>query len=154
MIVFRLSSSRYAEDLSGKGAELYGGRWNSIGTPVVYTASSRALAMAEVAVHLHIQKVPKDMMMVELYLSEDSLTSLPIQELKINWEMFPYSIQTQQIGDDFVRENRFLVLKVPSAVVNGDFNYLINLRHVELPKIKVVGLSSFRFDSRIFSKGG
>lgn len=58
MIVFRLSSSRYAEDLSGKGAELYGGRWNSIGTPVVYTASSRALAMAEAAVHLHIQKNP------------------------------------------------------------------------------------------------
>lgn len=154
MIVFRLSSSRYAEDLTGRGAELYGGRWNSIGTPVVYTASSRALAMAEVAVHLHIQKVPKDMMMVELYLSEDSITSLPFQELKNNWEMFPYSIQTQQIGDDFVRENRFLVLKVPSAVVNGDFNFLINPRHVELPIVKVVSLSPFRFDSRIFSKEG
>jgi RES domain-containing protein len=154
MIVFRLSSSRYAEDLSVKGAELYGGRWNSIGTPVVYTASSRALAMAEVAVHLHIQKIPMDMMMVELYLPEDSLTALPIQELKNNWEMFPYSIQTQQIGDEFIRENRFLGLKVPSAVVNGDFNYLINPRHVESPKIKVVGLSSFRFDYRIFSKEG
>ena len=154
MIVFRLSSSRYAEDLTGRGAELYGGRWNSIGTPVVYTASSRALAMAEVAVHLHIQKVPKDMMMVELYLSEDSITSLPFQELKNNWQMFPYSIQTQQIGDDFVRENRFLVLKVPSAVVNGDFNFLINPRHVELPIVKVVSLSPFRFDSRIFSKEG
>lgn len=154
MIVFRLSSSRYAEDLTGRGAELYGGRWNSIGTPVVYTASSRALAMAEVAVHLHIQKVPKDMMMVELYLPEDSITSLPFQELKNNWEMFPYSIQTQQIGDDFVRENRFLVLKVPSAVVNGDFNFLINPRHVELPIVKVVSLSPFRFDSRIFSKEG
>lgn len=154
MIVFRLSSSRYAEDLSGRGAELYGGRWNSIGTPAVYTASSRALAMAEVAVHLHIQKVPKDMMMVELYLPEDSITSLPFQELKNDWQMFPYSIQTQQIGDNFVRENRFLVLMVPSAVVNGDFNFLINPRHVELPKVNVVGLSSFRFDSRIFSKEG
>ncbi|WP_373496306.1 RES family NAD+ phosphorylase [Aquiflexum sp.] len=154
MIVFRLSSNRYANDLSGKGAELYGGRWNSIGTPIIYTASSRALAMAEVAVHLHIQKIPKDMMMVELYLPADSITSLPFQELKNNWEMFPYSIQTQQFGDDFIKENRFLGLKVPSAVVNGDFNFLINPRHVEIQKIKVVNFSPFRFDSRIFLKQG
>lgn len=154
MIVFRLSSNRYAGDLSGKGAELFGGRWNSIGTPIIYTASSRALAMAEVAVHLHIQKIPKDMMMVELYLPEDSITSLPFSELKYKWEMFPYSIQTQQIGDAFVQENRFLGLKVPSAVVNGDFNFLINPRHVEIQKIKVVNLSPFRFDSRIISKEG
>lgn len=151
MIVFRLSGSMYAEDLSGKGAELFGGRWNSIGTPVVYTASSRALAMAEVAVHLHIQKIPKDMMMVELYLPEDSMTSLPILELNDNWEMFPYSIQTQQIGNDFVKENRFLAIKVPSAVVKGDFNFLINPRHGEIQKIKVVNIFPFRFDSRIFS---
>lgn len=152
MIVFRLSSSRYAEDLSGKGAELYGGRWNSIGTPVVYTASSRALAMAEVAVHLHIQKIPKDMVMVELYIPEDSITSLPFQELNKDWEMFPYSIQTKNLGDEFFQENRFLGLKVPSAVVTSDFNFLINPGHVEIQKIKVVNISPFRFDSRIFSK--
>ncbi|WP_373496400.1 RES family NAD+ phosphorylase [Aquiflexum sp.] len=154
MIVFRLSTSIYAENLSGKGAELYGGRWNSIGTPVVYSASSRALAMAEVAVHLHFQKIPKDMMMVELYLPEDSMTSLPIQELNANWEMFPYSYHTQKIGDDFIQENRFLVIKVPSAVVKGDYNFLINPRHIELQKIKIVNISPFRFDSRIFSKEG
>lgn len=152
MIVFRLSSSRYAKNLSGKGAELYGGRWNSIGTPVVYTASSRALAMAEVAVHLHIQKIPKDMVMVELYIPEDSITSLPFHELNKDWEKFPYSIQTQNLGDEFFQENRFLGLKVPSAVVIGDFNFLINPRHVEIQKIKVVNISPFRFDSRIFSK--
>lgn len=152
MIVFRLSSSRYAEDLSGKGAELYGGRWNSIGTPVVYTASSRALAMAEVAVHLHIQKIPKDMVMVELYIPEDSITSLPFQELNKDWEMFTYSIQTKNLGDEFFQENRFLGLKVPSAVVTSDFNFLINPGHVEIQKIKVVNISPFRFDSRIFSK--
>lgn len=154
MIIFRLSSSRFAEDLSGKGAELYGGRWNSVGTPIIYTASSRALAMAEVSVHLHIQKIPKDMMMVELYLPEDSITSLPFQELKNNWELFPYSIQTQQIGDDFIKEKRFLGLKVPSAVVNGDFNFLINPRHDEIQKIRVINISPFRFDSRIFLKDG
>ncbi|SMD44289.1 RES domain-containing protein [Aquiflexum balticum DSM 16537] len=152
MNFFRLCSSRYAEDLSGKGAELYGGRWNSIGTPVVYTASSRALAMAEVAVHLHIQKIPKDMAMVELYIPEDSITSLPFQELNKDWEKFPYSIQSQNLGDKFFQENRFLGLKVPSAVATGDFNFLINPRHVEIQKIKVVNISPFRFDSRIFSK--
>jgi RES domain-containing protein len=152
MIVFRLSGSRYAEDLSGKGAELYGGRWNRKGTPVVYTASSRALAMAEVAVHLHIQKIPKNMVMVETYIPEDSITSLPFQELNKDWEKFPYSIQTQNLGNEFVQENRFLGLKVPSAVVTGDFNFLINPRHVEIQKIKIVNISPFRFDSRIFSK--
>jgi RES domain-containing protein len=151
MIVFRLSSNIYAEDLSGKGAELFGGRWNSIGTPVVYTASSRALAMAEVAVHLHFQKIPKDMMMVELYLPEHSMTSIPIQELNNNWEMFPYAMQTQKIGDDFIIENRFLVIKAPSVVVKGDYNFLINPRHAEIQKIKVVNISPFRFDHRFSS---
>lgn len=152
MIVFRLSRNLYAEDLSGKGAELFGGRWNSIGTPVIYSAASRALAMAEVAVHLHYQKIPTDMVMVELYLPEDSIMSLPFKELNNYWEMFPYSIHTQQIGDEFIKENRFLVLKVPSAVVKGDFNFLINPRHLEIQKAKVINISPFRFDTRIFEK--
>jgi RES domain-containing protein len=152
MIVFRLSSMRYAEDLSGKGAELYGGRWNSIGTPIIYSASSRALAMAEVAVHLHYQKIPNDMMMIELYLPEDFMTSIPLNQLHGDWENFPYSMQTQFIGDDFIKKNKLLGLKVPSAVVKGDFNFLINPRHEEIKKVKVVNISPFRFDSRIFPK--
>jgi RES domain-containing protein len=154
MIVFRLSNSLYAKDLIGKGAELYGGRWNSIGTPIIYAASSRALAMAEVSVHLHIKKIPNEMMMVELYLPEDSIASLPVHELNDKWEKFPYSIQTQNMGDGFIKENRYLGLKIPSAVVKGDFNFLINPRHLEIQKVKVVNLSPFGFDSRLFTKEG
>lgn len=152
MIVFRLSRNRYAEDLSGKGAELFGGRWNSIGTPVIYSAASRALAMAEVAVHLHYQKIPADMMMVELYLPEDLMTLIPLNELSGNWKTFPYAMQTQLIGDAFIKENLQLSLKVPSAVVRGDFNYLINPRHEDIKRVKVVNISTFSFDSRIFPK--
>jgi len=92
------------------------------------------------------------MMMVELYIPEDSFTSLPFQKLNKDWEMFPYSIQTQNFGDEFLKEKRFLGLKVPSVGVKEDFNFLITPSRVEIPKIKVVNISPFRFDSRIFSK--
>lgn len=94
------------------------------------------------------------MMMVEFYLPEDSMTSIPIQELHNNWDFFPYALQTQKIGDGFIKENSFLATKVPSAVVIGDFNFLINPRHLEIQKIKVLNTFPFRFDSRIFSKEG
>ena len=60
MIVFRLSKNIYANDLTGKGAEIYGGRWNSVGTPMIYTAESRALCAVEIAVNTPLSNIPTD----------------------------------------------------------------------------------------------
>jgi RES domain-containing protein len=153
MRVFRLIRKKYGIELTGKGATLSGNRWNSKGTELVYCADSRALAMAEVAVHILLSILPKDYVMVEIEIpSNISIVSLSSDELPLNWSNFPHVLDTQQIGDVFVSERKSCVLKVPSAVVPGDFNFLINSHHQDFSAIKIVGQADFPFDSRLFGR--
>ncbi|MDN5292623.1 MAG: hypothetical protein PWQ06_2862 [Anaerophaga sp.] len=70
--------------------------------------------------------------------------------LSANWKKFPYSNITQKLGEDFVSKNEDLYIKVPSAVVQGDFNILINPRHSDFDKIKIIKTEKFNFDERLF----
>ncbi len=151
MIVFRLSKKQYCTDLSGTGAYLAGGRWNSKGITLLYTAESRALCMAEVAVHLPVGIVPKDYFLVTLEIPDDNTETVEISSLPPDWHTFPHLVATQQMGDNFVKAGMFLALKVPSAVVPGDFNYLLNTQHPNKARITLVGEPTpFPFDSRLF----
>ncbi|MDX5339864.1 MAG: RES family NAD+ phosphorylase [Cyclobacteriaceae bacterium] len=151
MRVFRLIRKKYGIVLSGKGAASSGNRWNSKGTELIYCADSRALAMAEVAVHLSLSILPKDYVMVEIEIpSFISIATLSKEDLPANWSSFPHVLDTQQIGDAFVAERKNCVLKVPSAVVPGDFNFLINPHHPEFSAIQIVGQEDFPFDPRLF----
>ena len=150
MNVYRLTRKKHLNDFSGKGAALCGARWNSKGTEVIYASESRALAMAEVAVHLSLDTLPKDFVMLEIEIP-DSVTFSPTispDSLDSNWNMFPHQLNTQQIGDQFVNDNQYCVLKVPSAVVKGDYNLLINANHPDFQQIKVVSFEDFPFDQR------
>jgi RES domain-containing protein len=148
---FRLARKKYPIELSGKGASIAGGRWNSKGTEVVYCAESRALAMAEVVVHLSLANLPSDFVMLQIDIPNDvSMEKLEVADLEPNWNIFPFDFSTQLLGDDFVRRNTACVLKVPSAVVKGDCNFLINPYHPDFKKIKIVEQSDFPFDKRIF----
>lgn len=149
MKVFRLVRSKYKIKLSGKGAAMSGNRWNSKGTEIIYCADSRALAMAEVAVHLSLATLPNDFVMLEIDIpAEVSKSSLAVSKLPVGWNQFPHLIETQSIGDDFIAQNKSCILKVPSAVVPGDFNYLINPIHPDFSKISIVGKDKFPFDNR------
>jgi len=151
MKVFRLSKRKYARDLNGKGAAKFGNRWNSKGTEMIYTAESRALAMAEVAVHLTLASIPSDYMMIELEIPEPiKISTLQNEKLPLDWNAHPPGIHTQKIGDEFIDNGNTCVLKVPSAVVKGDFNFLINPHHKDLKKIKIISITDFPFDKRIF----
>lgn len=149
---YRLAKQNYAIDLTGKGAELTGGRWNSKGTAMVYTGQSRALCLAEIAVHVPIGIVPLNYYLTEIELPDKAeyftvvKTSLPS-----GWNSFPHSQFTQEIGDNFIVTNKFLILKVPSAVVQGDFNFLINPKHPDFGLIKVIQTEPFNFDKRLFT---
>ena len=72
MQAFRLSREKFASPLSGKGAAIKGARWNSIGVELIYTASNRSLAMAEVAVHFTLATIPDDYMMVTIFIKNIS----------------------------------------------------------------------------------
>lgn len=151
MIVYRLARGKYALDLSGTGASLFGYRWNSKGIKAVYTASSRALAMAEVLVHLPLNFLPDNYVMLEIEIPNGiKIDEVDVSKLKNNWNSFPHPAENQEIGDGFFRDNKACVLKVPSAVVKGDFNFLLNPNHPDMKKIRIVNLSDFLFDKRIF----
>ncbi len=150
MIVYRLSRAKYSHDLSGKGAELAGGRWNSKGTALVYTGQTIALCMTEVAVHIPFGIIPIDYELITLEIPENEITEIKKAELPEDWKSLPNSYSTQTFGDEFVKNAKHLILKVPSAVVQGEFNYLINPLHSKIKKVKIKKTESFSFDQRLF----
>ncbi len=151
MEVFRLSRKKFASVLSGKGAAIKGARWNSIGVELVYTASNRSLAMAEIVVHFSLATIPLDFMMLSLFIPDNiSLLKLNPGDLPANWNAFPHPALTQKIGDQFVSENKYCVLMIPSVVTQGDYNLLINPNHKDFKKVKIISAEKFPFDNRIF----
>lgn len=153
MTVFRLYKGKHKNDLSGKGAEISGGRWNSKGVAMVYTSDSRALCMAEIAVHAPLGIIPNDYWIMEIEIPDNiKIQDVDPSSLSNDWKNFPHPHSTQVIGDKFISEGNFLVLKVPSAVVQDDFNYLVNPGHKSFSKILVKSTELFEFDERLFRK--
>ena len=151
MVVFRLQNTKFPMELSGKGAAALGARWNSKGTEIIYTAHGRCLAMAEVVVHLSLAMLPKGYKMIEIFIPDEiEIQELEVKKLPISWNIFPETIETQLIGDALIKQQQFAIIKVPSAVVKGDFNYLINPFHPDFDKIAITSLEDFPFDKRIF----
>ena len=151
MEVFRLARKKYPIELSGKGASISGARWNSKGTEIIYCAQNRALAMAEVLVHLSLATLPSDFVMLSIDIPDNILVEvLDLNKLSIDWNVFPCTFETPLLGDDFIKRNEACVLKVPSAVVKGDFNFLINPYHIDFYEIKITEQVGFPFDKRIF----
>ena len=151
MEVFRLSREKYATPLSGKGSAIRGARWNSTGIELIYTAKNRSLAMAEVAVHFTLATLPSDYVMLTIKIPDDIKTKqIRESDLPPDWKDFPHPGSTQKVGDEFVAENKYCVLIVPSVVTQGDFNVLINPKHKDFSRISITKIEKFPFDKRIF----
>ncbi|ANI88419.1 RES superfamily protein [Arachidicoccus ginsenosidimutans] len=153
MIVYRLAKSKYKNDLSGEGARFAGGRWNSKNVAMLYTSESRALCTTEIAVHTPVGILPTDYYMITIEIPDNiSFKEIKIASLPDNWNEIPYGSATQEVGNKFIQENKYLVLKVPSAVVFGDFNFLINPHHKDFSRIRIKRMEEFSFDKRLFLK--
>ncbi len=151
MIVYRLAKEKYKHDLSGKGAEIAGGRWNSAGHAMLYTSESRALCTAEIAVHSPLGILPKDYCLISIEIPDSiDIKDLKAAQLPEDWASVPHAISTQLIGDKFFKEGKYAVMKVPSVVVPGDYNYLVNPLHDVFAKVKVKKTERFSFEKRLF----
>jgi len=151
MQVFRLHRKKYKVELSGKGASKTSARWNSKGTEIIYTSQNRALAMAEVVVHLNVAIIPKDFVMLEIGIPNSiKIITIKKNDLPLNWNVFPFNNNSQKLGDEFVKQNKYCCLKLPSVVVKEEFNILINPNHIDFKKIKIKNYVGFIFDSRFF----
>lgn len=135
-----------ASAFDGEGARLYGGRWNSIGTRVVYTSGSKALAALEFLVHLNPPVLFK---LVAIPIAfEDALVE-KVAKLPAGWTQHPPPPATQHIGDLWVNKARSAVLELPSVIIPDEPNYLINPTHPDFPKITIGKPTPFSFDPRL-----
>jgi RES domain-containing protein len=150
MLVFRIAGKKYIRDLTGLGAKQYGGRWNLPGTAILYTSETRALAMIEFLVHLAWPNLPKDSYIATLTIPEAQVPEiLSPNQLPKNWRGYPAPENLAHLGVDWARSNRSLTLRVPSAVVDQEYNLLINPAHPDLGLIKILKVEELKFDRRL-----
>ena len=150
MIVYRISNTLFSNDLSGSGAKLNGARWNSKGIPMLYTTEHISLSVLEMLVHTSFKDYAIELELLYIQLpSTMNNSEIHLSRLKTNW--INDEAYTRFMGDAFIRSKQSLLLKVPSVVVNEEFNYLINPLHIDFKKVKISKVKPFRPDKRLFS---
>lgn len=150
-VAWRLTKARYQETtLSGYGSMLHGGRWHFKGVPVVYAADSPALALLETMVHLEeTDLLAFAYLALPIRFDEAYLTVLDEQDLPGDWNVWPWPESTQYLGTRWLDERRSVVLRVPSAVVPHQSNYLINPTHPDFSRLDVGPAAPFPIDPRL-----
>ncbi|MDB5072930.1 MAG: hypothetical protein JWM87_4041 [Candidatus Eremiobacteraeota bacterium] len=140
---------------SGYGSELYGSRWNSPGLPAAFASSTRSLCVLEYLVHVDPDLLPDDLAFSHITFAESQVER--IARLPQGWDE-EGSALAAAYGDAWLREQRSLVLEVPSVVVRDEVNYIVNPRHADFTALEIApSLEDFVFDERLFkirSSGG
>jgi RES domain-containing protein len=152
MKVWRICNDHHASTaFSGEGSRLYSGRWNLKGVPMVYAATSLALASIEVFVHLGPEDTPDHLVSIEaeLPLDEALCERMELDRLPSDWRRERHE-ELMSIGSEWARSKRSLVLLVPSAAVGGEWNALVNPEHPEAKEIVLAEPKPFQFDERMF----
>jgi RES domain-containing protein len=146
---WRMVKERHAPAaFSGEGAARTGGRWNSRGVAVVYTSATRSLAALETLVHLNPQ-VLFNYSIIRIEFDERLVQRLPAAALPANWTVEPPPLSTRQVGDGWARAVRSAILAVPSVIIAGETNYILNPAHPDFRKIAIGQPASFAFDPRL-----
>ncbi|WP_429885546.1 RES family NAD+ phosphorylase [Geoalkalibacter halelectricus] len=152
MLLFRVAPEKFARDTSGEGAKLFGARWNPKGVPVLYTATTRSLAVLESLVHASSNDGPISRRLVTFELP-DSVSSTQIlpEDLPAGWNGNPAPSALAQLGKNWAERNQFLILLVPSAVLpfGDEMNALVNPRHPEFVHLKIKDIRPYLFDERL-----
>ena len=151
---YRIFKTKFSKTWSdGEGAFVYGGRWNSRGSRVLYTAGSLSLAALEILVNLNSAELLSSYSYAKVEFEEKDV--LPVEELvkpPKNWSASPPPSAVQRIGDEWAGSMQSLVLRVPTSVVPGEFNFLLNVGHPRFATIKREKPRLFRFDERLYNK--
>jgi RES domain-containing protein len=144
-----VKAKRASQAFDGEGARLNGGRWNSPGTRMVYTAGSTSLAVLEMLVHLNHSALLSSYVLFAVRFDEALVTRLAPADLPAGWRDFPASAALNRLGDRWAAGGASAVLEVPSAIVERERNFLLNPRHPDFPRIAVDPPVPFHFDPRL-----
>ena len=146
---WRIVKERHAATaFSGEGAFLYGGRWNSPGTRAIYTSGTKALAALEILVHLN---PPVVFRYVAFHVEFDAALAerIPVASLPADWSAQPPPPSTQLVGDLWARQARSAVLALPSVIIQGEANLLLNPFHPDFKQVTIGAPQPFAFDPRL-----
>ena len=145
-----------AHDLSGKGAEITGGRWNRKGLPVVYAASTASLAALETIVHFAAAGLPLNRFLVRIDVPDDlwdARRSATPASLEVGWNAVPAGKVSLDFGDAWLKDAAApLVLEVPSVIVPEESNLLLNARHPQMSRVKASKLRLWQYDGRLIPR--
>ena len=147
MLVYRITTANHASGLTSPGVA---GRWNTTGTYVIYSSFSRSLACLENIVHRSSSQLmlPFRCMVIDLPDGLDIETATA-DRIGLNWFSGESLRICQEIGNKWIIQGRTCILKVPSAVVPKEFNFVLNTAHPDFRKITIQGIEDFEFDKRL-----
>jgi len=153
MLIWRIATDTptyTADDLTGKGSAISGGRWNEKGTAVVYTAGSIALACLETVVHMGSASLPLNRYLVRIDVPDDIWAARTIWKAPpVGWDAIPAGLVSIKGGQTWLLGNSAALLEVPSVIVPEEFNVLINPAHADAPRIKATKLRKWLYDARL-----
>lgn len=141
-----------ANDLTGEGAKRSGGRWNRVGTPMVYSSQNIALAALETLAHLRTAKLPFNRYLVRIDCADEVWATRTILDpLPTGWDAIPIGLASQSAGEAWVRSANSALLLVPSVIVPDEFNVLINPEHPDASSVTSANVKRWHFDPRFFA---
>ena len=147
MLVYRITLAKYAHRLKASGRAA---RWNSNDQEMIYTSSSRSLACLENVVHRSQVGLSDHFRVLSIEIPESTaIISMDIKQLPAQWQAFENMHITQAIGGKWLEKAHGAVLRVPSSIIQTEFNYLLNPRHADFKQIRIVKTDPFIFDERI-----
>ncbi len=147
MIAYRLATAQYADDISGEGAAIYGGRWNPVGMKALYTSQSISLCILEILARTNVKINPVDYQLITLEFPDNPLSEIKNSQLKAGWKN--HVEYTQWIGEEFLKDNKSLVMQVPSAIVERENNFILNSLHKDFTKVRILEIEALNLDQRL-----
>jgi len=149
VLVYRIARSAH-HALDGEGARLYGGRWNSPGRAMIYTSGTLALAALEYLVHVEPENAPDDLIALTIEIPDSAdIETLSVNRLPSGWHKTTDVAACKVSGDKWLASGRSLVLRVPSAPIPSEYNYLINPAVAAMSSVKLAQKRRFSFDPRL-----
>ncbi len=150
MIVYRIAKTKHIHDLSGSGARSYGGRWNDKGIAVIYASESRALATVEYLVHVPLSIVPSHISITSIKIPDRIRPKeISVSDSPANWRDYPPPSELATPGTHWALTNDTLLLRVPSAVVEQEFNILINPSHRDMRQVTISQTEEHKLEGRL-----
>ncbi len=149
MLVYRITTEKYSKKLTASGAA---NRWNMDGELVIYAAESRSLASLELIVHRSSikPKIKYKVLVIDIDIPKSQILDIKTEQLPLQWRSVNSYKILQRIGSEWYSNNQKLLLRIPSAVIPMENNYVINTKHkLFSTNVKIEAIEDYFWDERL-----